>query len=202
LTTLYITPPPENIVAHYRAVSDAVKIPIMLYNIPRNTVNALSPEIVAELADIETVVAIKESSGDFNNLYKTFNLAGDKIRVFLGPVAKFGVPAYTLGCSGGIEIIANFWPDGPITLYDAVKSGNLEEAYATQRRMHDLLELVIGNGRNMYAAEKAILNILGLKGGYPRPPLLPLEEPHLSELREGLAKAGLPSGGRVQSAAE
>ncbi|MDP6604320.1 MAG: dihydrodipicolinate synthase family protein, partial [Rhodospirillales bacterium] len=61
----FVKPSAADIVAHYEAISGAVDIPILLYNIPANNVNPLTPELVDRLADVESVVAIKESSLDF-----------------------------------------------------------------------------------------------------------------------------------------
>ena len=193
ITPFFVTPRPDDIVTHYRRVSDAVALPILLYNIPRHAVNELTPALTDRIAAIEHVVGIKESSGDFNTTYRMFQTVGDRLHVFLGPIAKFGVAALSLGCSGGIEIIANFWPEGPLALYAAVRRGDLKEAHALQAKMYALLDLVLGSGRNMYASEKAVLNLLGLRGGFPRQPLNPVTPQDEAELRTGLERLGFPT---------
>ena len=82
----FVKPSADDIVAHYQAVSDAVDVPIMLYNIPSAAVNALTPALVDRLADIDNVVAIKESSFDFNNFYGTIVVAGDRDAADAGTV--------------------------------------------------------------------------------------------------------------------
>src|SRR5580693_3067772 len=59
------------IFAHYRDITSAIGLPVVLYNIPGNAVNALTPALVSRLADLDRVVAVKESSGDWNNYYGT-----------------------------------------------------------------------------------------------------------------------------------
>ena len=73
---------------------------MLLYNIPGNAVNALTPALVSRLAELDHVVAVKESSGDWNNYYATYLAVHDRLRVFCGPSSVFGVPAVRLGADG------------------------------------------------------------------------------------------------------
>jgi len=191
LPPFFVKPSADDIVAHFKAVSDEVKIPMMLYNIPANAVNALTPDLVSRLADLDTVVAIKESSGDFNNFYRTMQLAGDRIHVMLGPTTLYGAAAFALGSPGYVDTIPNFWGPESVEFFEAGSKGNMKRAMELQNRALTFRLLVNGNGRNMYCSTKAIMNMLGLPGGYPRKPLLPLGEPHLSELRAEAEKQGL-----------
>ncbi len=78
----------DEIVAHFQDVSDRTGLPILLYNIPGNAVNALPPALVARLADVENVVAVKESSGDWNNWYGTFLAVARPAARLLRPVLR------------------------------------------------------------------------------------------------------------------
>ena len=163
----------------------------MLYNIPSSAVNALTPDLVDRLADIDNVVAIKESSADFNNFYKTLVVAGDRLHIFLGPASRYGVAATAVGSPGFIEAFPNYWGKGAVELFNAVKNGDMERANALQEKALALREVVEGIGRNLYVGVKGAMQVLGLPGGYPRLPLRPLGEPGLTQLREGLARLGL-----------
>ncbi len=191
LPPFFVKPSADDIVAHYQTVSDAVDIPIMLYNIPANAVNALVPELVDRLADIDNVVAIKESSADFNNFYKTMQVAGDRIHVILGPTTLYGAVAFALGSAGYVDTSPNFWGEESVEFFNAARDGNMDRALELQAKALKIRDLVNGNGRNMYCSTKAIMNMLGLPGGYPRLPLRPLGEPHLTELRKGIESLGL-----------
>ena len=191
INPFFVRPSVDDLIAHYRAISDAVAIPIMLYNIPSNAVNALTPDLVSRLADLDTVVAIKESSGDFNNFYRTMQVAGDRIHVMLGPTTLYGAAAFALGSPGYVDTIPNFWGPESVEFFEAGSKGNMKRAMELQNRALTFRLLVNGNGRNMYCSTKAIMNMLGLPGGYPRKPLLPLGEPHLSELKAEVEKQGL-----------
>lgn len=187
----FVRLPTEDVIAHYEAVSAAVSFPIMLYNIPSAASVALVPELVDRLADVENVVAIKESSRDFVNFYKTLCVAGDRLHVFVGPGGLFGVAAVTVGAAGYVEGNPNYWPYESADIYHLTKRGELAKALELQRKGVALRDLIEANGRNIYSSGKAAMNVLGLPGGYPRLPLRPLAESHLEELRTGLAEIGI-----------
>lgn len=182
----------DEIYAHYEEVSKRTEAPILLYNIPANAVNALSPELVARLADIDNVVAVKESSGDWNNFYKTLIAAKDKIRVFCGPSSIYGVPAATLGADGFIDCFPNVWADGGRPLYDAAMAGETGKAATLQATGRRLTDLFTSGGRTLYPATKAAMDMLGFPGGgTPRKPLQPLTGEQRTGLERGLAELGL-----------
>lgn len=174
------------IVAHFRAISDAAPLPVVLYNIPGNAGNALTPEIVDELADLENVVAIKESSGDWLNFHRTLTLTRDRIRVFCGPSSTIGVPAMLAGCDGLVDCFPNIWTD-LLDIWSMVQRGDTEAAWQVQARARDLTDLFVSGGRTLYPATKAAMDYLGQPGGgLPRAPLQPTEGKALAELHAGL----------------
>ena len=181
----------DEILAHYEDVSAAVDVPIVLYNIPGNAVNALTPGLVARLADLDPIVAVKESSGDWNNYYATALAVQDRLRVFCGPSSVFGVPAVLLGADGTIDCVPNMWAPGGLELYTAAKDGRLDEAAALQETGRRLTDLFTSGGRTLYPATKAAMDMLGPGGGRLRPPLRPLNGAALEGLRDGLIDLGL-----------
>lgn len=186
----FVRPSRADIIAHFKAVSDAVDLPILLYNIPRDTVNNLTPDIVDELADLEHVVAIKDSAFDYNIFYETYLAAADRIRIFVGPSTMFGVAALQMGAVGWVDTYSNVWGAGLVALYNAVQAGDMDTARDLQKKGFQVRRLFSAQDQNMYCTVKAALNMMGLPGGYPRPPLRPLPEPHVSDLREGMKKFG------------
>jgi 4-hydroxy-tetrahydrodipicolinate synthase len=182
----------DEIFAHYRDVVSRTRIPILLYNIPGNAVNALSPPLVRRLADLDTIVAVKESSGDWNNFYATLITVADKLRVFCGPSSIFGAPAVELGAEGFIDCFPNVWTDGGRPLYEAAKNGDRKRAAELQRTGRQLTDLFTSDGRTLYPATKAAMDLLGFPGGgRPRPPLRSTEGKQLEGLRNGLVELGL-----------
>ena len=190
----------DEIFAHFAAVSGAVDLPICLYNIPGNAVNAIGPGLAARLARLDHVVAIKESCGDWNTYYATYLAVRDTLRVFCGPSSLFGVPAVHAGADGVIDCFPNAWVPGGLDLYYAARDGHLKEAEALQALGQQLTVLFTTEGRTLYPATKAAMDMLGYAGGgAPRPPLRPLTGEPLEGLRRGLAKLGLLSTGNGQT---
>jgi len=182
----------DEIFAHFASVSAQSPLPICLYNIPSNAVNAISPALASRLAELDKVVAIKESSGDWNNFYGTQLAVADKLRVFCGPSSVFGVPAAALGADGVIDCFPNVWLPGGLDLFaaarDPARRGEAASLQATGRRLTDLFT---SGGRTLYPATKAAMEMLGWRAGKPRAPLQPLAGAPLEGLRAGMAELGL-----------
>lgn len=171
------------IFAHFEAISERSTLPVVLYNIPGNAGNAISPVLADRLADLDNVVAIKESSGDWNNFQATLNRVKDRIRVFCGPSSVFGVPATLAGADGLIDCFPNVWAPGCLDLWNKVKSDDLDAAWALQETGIALTQLFTTGGRTLYPATKAVMNHLGLPGGgHMRPPYRDLDGASLESL--------------------
>jgi dihydrodipicolinate synthase/N-acetylneuraminate lyase len=191
LPPFFYRPNAEDIHAHYKSVSDAVDFPLMLYNFPAGSVAAMSFELIGRLADLERVVAIKETSGSYNAFYKILDLVGERIHVFCGQMTVFGVPALLMGAPGFIDTNPNLWGPQSVALYRAAVGDDLEGARVLQKTAMALHELVGVGGRNTYSWVKTGMNLVGLPGGVARLPQRPLGEDDTAELRRGLARLGI-----------
>jgi 4-hydroxy-tetrahydrodipicolinate synthase len=182
----------DEIFAHFADVAAQVGLPVLVYNIPGNAVNAITPALASRLAELDPVVAIKESSGDWNNFYGTFLAVRDRLRVFCGPSSIFGVPAIDLGADGTVDCFPNVWPRGGLDLYFAPARGATAEAAELQALGRRLTDLLTSGGRTLYPATKAAMDMLGYPGGgRPRAPLRPLTGEPLQGLKTGLHELGL-----------
>lgn len=171
-------------VAHFEAVDAAATLPLVVYNIPGNAGNAITPDLADRLADLDNVVAIKESSGDWNNFHATLTRVSDRIRVFCGPSSVFGVPAVLAGADGLIDCFPNVWAPGGLDLWHATKAGRMDEAWALQETGIAMTEMFTSGGRTLYPATKAAMNFLGHPGGgRMRSPLRDLDGAPLAELK-------------------
>ena len=177
----------DEIFEHFKTVDAAVSMPIVLYNIPGNAINAITPALAVRLAKLTQVVAIKESSGDWNNFYSTLLAVHRQIRVFCGPASIFGAPAIAAGADGFIDCFPNLWLPGALDLYSAARDGRIEEAQSLQIVGRRLTDLFTSEGRSLYPATKAAMTALGYKAGDPRPPLQPLTGDAHDGLLRGLA---------------
>jgi 4-hydroxy-tetrahydrodipicolinate synthase len=183
LPPYYAIPGPREVVEHYRAISDAVKHPILLYNIPRRTGVNLTIEVLEQLVVLDWVVAIKESSNDFIHTQKTISDFGDRITVFTGHSAERGVPAVLMGAKGFVSSLeSQILGRSAVQMYALVQRGELEEARTVQMRTLALDQQMKKIG-TFPANLKAAMNLLGRNGGYPRAPLLPLVPDDVERVR-------------------
>jgi 4-hydroxy-tetrahydrodipicolinate synthase len=184
----------DEIVQHYTEVNAQVGLPICLYNIPANAVNAVTPALASRLASLDKVVAIKESSGDWGNFYGTLLAVKDELRVFCGPASVFGVPALQAGADGLIDCFPNFWTAEGIAMYDATQNGENERAQAMQETGRGLTDLFVSCGGSLYPATKAAMDMIGVPGGgAPRRPLRELDAATHTMLERGLRTFGIIS---------
>jgi 4-hydroxy-tetrahydrodipicolinate synthase len=181
----------REIVEHYRAISTALEHPILLYNVPRRTGFNLTPDVVEELAELEWVVAVKESSNDFVQTEATVRRVGDRILVFTGHAAERGVPCVLMGAHGYVSSTeSQVMGRDALAMYDLAKSGSLARAREIQMRALALEELLKPIG-TFPCNLKAAMNLLGRPGGYPRRPLLPLTRAQIDQVQVVLQQLNL-----------
>ncbi len=123
----YNKPTQEGLYRHYKAVAEAVGLPLILYNVPGRTAVNISPDTVARLAEIENIVAIKEASGNVRQVSDILRLCGDKITVLSGDDFLTYV-IMMLGGKGVISVTANIAPAKVAALCKACLEGNTQEA--------------------------------------------------------------------------
>jgi len=87
-----VHPKKEDLYHHFKAVSDRVDLPMLLYNNPQDTGNDLPFDLVERLANLDHIVAIKDSTFDYNVFWKTQCALADRVKVFIGPSTMFGAP--------------------------------------------------------------------------------------------------------------
>jgi 4-hydroxy-tetrahydrodipicolinate synthase len=131
----YNKPTQEGLYRHYKAVAEAVNIPIVLYNVPGRTAVNILPPTVARLADIKNIVAIKEATGDMKQVSEVIRLCGDRITVLSGDDFTT-LPLLALGGKGVISVTANVAPKLVSDMCSLWERGKLDEA----RKVHYRLE--------------------------------------------------------------
>ena len=124
----------EELIQHYETVANAVDMPILLYNIPARTGNALAPATVQKLSQVANIVGAKDSSGDIENLKAYIRLTRelDKDVAILAGNDGAILTCLKEGGAGGIAGRANIWPATVAKIYDCFKAGDLEGAQAAQ----------------------------------------------------------------------
>lgn len=192
----YVVPNADEVVAFYRAVSDAVDIPICVYNWPRGTGVDLGVDVVERLAEVEHVVAIKNSTGDLGSFVDVFFSVKDRLRYFGFPANDLGITLLRHhGGEGTIGAGAVIGADHA-DFFNHVWAGDLDAARRCGARDRLLFESWFAGDYaprfgSAQAIMKAALNLRGLPGGHTRPPLLPLSGPEVERVRETLDALGL-----------
>ena len=173
---------------HYLRVADASPVPVLLYTIPKYMHFAIPAEVVAVLARHENIVGMKDSSGDAALLRGYLAAQSATFKVVTGSATLLG-EALQLGAHGGILAAALFAPALALDVLHGARDRNAAGVAAAQARLAPLGARIVG--AMGVAGVKAALDEVGLHGGAPRPPLPPLADSALAELRTLVQAAGL-----------
>lgn len=174
----------------YLEVAEACPVPVMLYNMPRNTGLNLPAEVVVELSGHPNIAGIKDSSGNIVQIAEILAGAPADFVVFAGS-GSFLLPTLLLGGRGGTLAVANVAPEHCVSIQRHYEAGRLEEARRAQLELLGLNQAV--TARWGVAGLKAALDLLGYYGGEVRPPLQPLGAAERSELGRIMVRMGLLS---------
>ncbi|MEI7911291.1 MAG: 4-hydroxy-tetrahydrodipicolinate synthase [Verrucomicrobiota bacterium] len=181
----YSLPTPDELFAHFRAVNDAIGIPIMLYNYPGRTGVDMSPEFIAGLTVLENVRYVKESTGEMSRMTTLMRLCGDRLGVFCG-CDTIAFESFMVGALGWVGGVANVLPASHARLYEL---SVVKQDYAGARKLFfeilPTLELMEGGGKYTQWV-KAACAILGRDVGIPRQPLGPASKAETAILRHAL----------------
>jgi 4-hydroxy-tetrahydrodipicolinate synthase len=162
---------PRETIAHYRAVASATDLPIMAYNNPVSYKVDIAPESFAELADVKTLVAIKESSENVRRITDLINLCADRYLLFCG-VDDLVLESLLLGAVGWVSGLVNAFPAENRLLWDLATAGQWDEALAVYRWYTPLLHLDTHVKLVQYI--KLAMKECGLGSEMVRAPRLPL----------------------------
>ncbi|MDZ7412536.1 MAG: dihydrodipicolinate synthase family protein [candidate division KSB1 bacterium] len=182
---------PEALTRHFLAVAEAAPIPVLLYNMPANTGVDMTPETVLAVAEHPNVVGIKDSGGNLVAMAEVCRAAPPGFSVLAGS-AGFFLAALSVGAVGGIMALANIAPAECCAIWECVRGGEWSEARRLQLRLVRLNGAV--TRRWGVAALKQAMDMIGLYGGPVRPPLLPLNQEQVAELRLLLQESGVMQG--------
>jgi len=174
--------------AHFRTVAQASSLPVMIYNNPVAYPVDLTPEMLAELADEPTMVAVKESSDNVRRITDIINLLGDRYLLFSG-VDDLVLESALLGVTGWVSGLVNAFPNENRVLWELAMAGRWEEARALYRWYTPLLHLDTKVKLVQYI--KLCMAETGLGSETTRAPRLPLvgeeREQILAIIRKALA---------------
>jgi len=171
----------------YRDVADTSPLPVILYNMPRNAGINISAKLAVELSKHPNIIGIKDSGGNIVQIADMIRNATEDFSVFAGS-ASYLYTTLVLGGAGGTLALANVFPNECARLQTLFEAGRTKEARDLQMILIDSNNAV--TSRWGIPGLKAALDMIGLYGGDPRPPLLPLGETDREELRKILTQTG------------
>ncbi|GAB4419732.1 MAG: 4-hydroxy-tetrahydrodipicolinate synthase [Thermodesulfovibrionales bacterium] len=184
----YNKPTQEGLYRHYRAVAEAVDIPIVLYNVPGRTAVNILPPTVARLAEIKNIVAIKEATGDMKQVSEVIRLCGDRMAVISGDDFTT-LPLLALGGKGVISVTANIAPREVSDMCRLWEEGRYNEARAIHYRLEPLNQAMFIETNPIPV--KTALALMGKIREEFRLPLCEMSEANREKLRKTLKDFGL-----------
>ncbi|MFM7207493.1 MAG: 4-hydroxy-tetrahydrodipicolinate synthase [Planctomycetaceae bacterium] len=184
----YNRPTQEGMYQHFKALAEAVDIPICVYNIPARTGRTIEPETIIRLAELPGIAMLKEATGSMDQASQI--LSATDLTVLSGD-DSMTLPLLAVGGRGVISVVGNIVPADMKSLCDAFDAGDLARARALHARLFGLCRDLLGMASNPIPI-KAAMAMLGRDTGEIRLPLVPLDPPLAAKLRSLLSGYGLP----------
>ena len=188
LSPYYNKPPQEGLYQHFRAIAESTSLPVIIYNIPGRTGVNILPSTLARLAEIENIVAVKEASGDLNQVAAIRSLCPADFLIYSGD-DSLTLPIMALGGVGVISVAAHLVGRRMKEMIEAFASGKVETAEQINRELSPLFKALFITTNPIPV--KAALNILGQRVGGVRLPLVELSPEEEKKLRSVLVQTGL-----------
>ena len=178
----------NGLVAYYKAICEAVSIPVIAYNVPGRTGVEIQPTTMAKIAEIPNIAGIKDAGGNMSKTMETLRLVRDKCDVYSGEDA-LNFPILAVGGAGVISVVSNIAPKAVKDLCTLIREGKLAEAAALNDKLLPLANACFVEVNPIPV--KAAVGMLGFKVGVPRAPLTEIEDGNREKLRTAMQNFGL-----------
>jgi 4-hydroxy-tetrahydrodipicolinate synthase len=188
ITPYYNRPTQEGLYLHFRAIAEAVPLPLVLYNVPARTGCDLLPETIARLCELPSVVAVKEAHGTVQRTQQILSRVGDRLAILCGEDA-INYPLYAVGARGCISVVSNVAPRLIAECWDAHAAGDAARARKLHYESLPLAEALFSEASPI--PSKAALAMMGKIAPDIRLPLHAMSEPGKAKLRALLSQLGL-----------
>ena len=184
---MYNKPPQRGIAAHFRAIADAVDLPVIVYNVPGRTGSNVEAATTLELAEHENITAVKEASGNLSQIAEIIRNRPAEFTVLSGDDA-LTLAVVAEGGDGVISVTSNVVPRLAARLVDAFDEGSADEAREIAHRLSEWTTAAFVESNPIPA--KAALSMMGRLRNVLRLPLVPMKSSYEEMLRSALQKAG------------
>lgn len=176
----YNRPSQEGLYRHFKVISEATTLPVMIYNIPGRTAVNIDVETIVKLSEIENIVCVKEASADLDAMAEIIRRTSEDFVLYSGDDG-LTLPVLAIGGVGIVSVAAHIVGNEMQNMINAFKSGNVIEAGAMHREL-------LPTFKALFSAPsptplKAVLNMNGIQVGDVRLPLVPLNEEQIRELK-------------------
>jgi 4-hydroxy-tetrahydrodipicolinate synthase len=180
----------EEHLAHYRACVEAARGPVIIYNIPSTTKVNLAPDTMARIAEMDRVIGVKDSSGDFGQLLRILAVLRGKegFGILVGSPPLAGA-AVLYGADGAVPGLANVDPRTMLDIYASAIARNVPALEHLQERVHRLMSLITHGAP--IACFKTALELMGICQAYTTAPFRPLSEEKRGLIAETLRSLDL-----------
>ena len=186
VTPYYNKPPQAGIEAHFRAIADAVDLPVLMYDIPGRTGVEIEPDTIVKLAEHKNIVALKDAKGNVASTSWVIKRSG--IPVYSGDDI-LNLPLLSVGAVGFVSVCGHTIGRDLREMLDAWFAGNAEKALEIHQKV---LPIFTGTFRTQGAIlTKAALNLMGLPGGHTRLPLVDATPAQIEQLKLDLRAGGV-----------
>ncbi len=183
----YNKPTQEGLYQHFKAVAEAVDIPVCVYNIPGRTAKNIEAETIVRLAEVPGITMVKEATG---SLDQCSAVLGDTDLTVLSGDDSLTLPMMSVGAEGVISVAANVVPGPMLEMVRAAAGGDFAKAAEFHHRLFRLCRNMLGLATNPIPV-KAAMGLVGRDSGELRLPMTPLDDEALGRLRESLLAFGL-----------
>ena len=189
VTPYYNKPMQEGFYEHFKAIAEAVDLPVVLYNIPGRCGAGMTPETVARLAEVENIVAIKEATG---SLDQASEIASRCDITIISGDDSLTLPLASVGGQGVISVVANIVPADVKAMTDLILQGDLTSARQWHKKLFALCKSMLTLATNPIPI-KAAMAMLNMGPEELRLPMTPLEQGKRAALKKTLEEYGLLS---------
>jgi 4-hydroxy-tetrahydrodipicolinate synthase len=189
VTPYYNKPTPKGQIAHFTAVAQSTKLPLVLYNVPGRTGTNTQPETFAKLDGIANIVAVKEASGSLDQASALH--ARSRLTLLCGD-DSLTLPMIAVGAAGVISVAGNVAPREMRALCDHARAGRMAEAEAVHRRLGPLFKALFVESNP--GPVKYLLSAMGLMRNELRLPLVPVEPATEEAVRAAAQASGIQPG--------
>ena len=174
---------PRGLIAHYTAISKAIHIPIILYNVPTRTGIDMPVDVYAELSKVSNIIGVKEASNDITKIAKIRNACGDTFSIWTGNDDQI-VPVMSMGGKGVISVLSNILPAATRNICTAAQMGDYASAANMQCQLLPLIDALFSEVNPIPV--KSAMKEIGYDCGGCRLPLCDITPENLAKLKKCL----------------